>query len=209
MTAVSAGWPQAAGPPPAPAPEQATPQQATPQLAGAAKWARGRHPPPENPGLIDEMGKVLEKSLSILPTLKSPSETFDDLNARAKDAAKDAGESLSRLAKPASMVTGRTDMSGFGQRRSGLQDSGRQALPVQGLQGGQEPHDRFGGGLFGQGADPGPYPEAGRLPDRQFRHPRAVPIVPFVIRRNKHDCLLEMMSGIFQADVASPHRCPK
>lgn len=53
------------------------------------------------------MGKIFEKSLSILPTLKSPSEAIDDLNARAKDAAKDAGESLSRLAKPSSMVTGR------------------------------------------------------------------------------------------------------
>ena len=53
------------------------------------------------------MGKVLEKSLSILPTLKSPGETLDDLNAKAKDAAKDAGESLSRLATPSSLVTGR------------------------------------------------------------------------------------------------------
>jgi hypothetical protein len=53
------------------------------------------------------MGKVLEKSLSILPTLKSPGETLDDLNAKAKDAAKDAGESLSRLTKPSSLVTGR------------------------------------------------------------------------------------------------------
>jgi hypothetical protein len=53
------------------------------------------------------MGKVLEKSLSILPTLKSPSETLDDLNAKTKDAVKDAGESLSRLAKPSSMVAGR------------------------------------------------------------------------------------------------------
>ena len=48
------------------------------------------------------MGKMFEKSLSILPTMKSPAETIDDLNARAKD----AGETLSRLAKPA-MVTGR------------------------------------------------------------------------------------------------------
>ncbi len=61
----------------------------------------------DNPGLFNEMGKMLEKSLSVLPTLKSPSEAIDDLNARAKDAAKDAGESLSRLATPSSMVTGR------------------------------------------------------------------------------------------------------
>ena len=53
------------------------------------------------------MGKVLEKSLSVLPTLKSPGETIEDLNARAKDVAKDASESLLRLAKPSSMVTGR------------------------------------------------------------------------------------------------------
>jgi hypothetical protein len=53
------------------------------------------------------MGKLFEKSLSILPSLKSPSETIDDLNARAKDAAKDAGDTLSRLAKPSSMVAGR------------------------------------------------------------------------------------------------------
>ena len=46
---------------------------------------------------------MFEKSLSILPKMKSPSETIDDLNARAKG----AGESLSNLAKPSSMITGR------------------------------------------------------------------------------------------------------
>jgi hypothetical protein len=102
--AASATWPQAIAPPPAPSsPEQATPQQAGPPPNGPAA-------PPvasENPGLFNEMSKALEKSLSILPTLKSPSETLEDLNARAKDVAKDAGESLSRLASPSSMVTGR------------------------------------------------------------------------------------------------------
>ena len=48
------------------------------------------------------MGKLFDKSLSILPPIKSPGETIDDFNARAKD----AGETLSRLAKPL-MVTGR------------------------------------------------------------------------------------------------------
>ncbi len=62
---------------------------------------------PENPGLFHEMGKALEKSLSILPTLKGTGEALDDLNTRAKDAAKDAGESLSRMTKPSSMATGR------------------------------------------------------------------------------------------------------
>jgi hypothetical protein len=61
----------------------------------------------ENPGLINEIEKLWDKSKSILPTLKSPQETIDDLNARAKDATRDAGESLSRLAKPSQMVSGR------------------------------------------------------------------------------------------------------
>jgi hypothetical protein len=66
-------------------------------------------PPPappardENSGLFNEMGKLFDKSLSIFPTLKSPQQTIDDWNARARE----AGDSLSRMAKPSSMVTGR------------------------------------------------------------------------------------------------------
>lgn len=94
-------WPQAAPPSslglqsPAqqPVPPQPPPPQAEPP------------PPPreENPGLINEIGKLFEKSKSMLPTLKSPGETIDDLNTRAKD----AGETLSNMAKPSSMVSGR------------------------------------------------------------------------------------------------------
>jgi len=47
------------------------------------------------------MGKLIDR---IKPSIKSPSETLDDLNARAKD----AGAAISRLAKPGSMVTGRS-----------------------------------------------------------------------------------------------------
>src|SRR5438034_16832 len=61
-------------------------------------------PGPDNSGLFRDIGKLFEKSLSVLPPLKSPSEAMDDLNARARD----AGDALSRLAKPSSMVTGRT-----------------------------------------------------------------------------------------------------
>jgi uncharacterized membrane protein len=57
----------------------------------------------DNRGLFNEMGKLFQKSLSIFPTLTSPGETIDDLNARAKD----AGASLSRLAQPSQMVAGR------------------------------------------------------------------------------------------------------
>ena len=52
--------------------------------------------------LINEIGKMFDK----LPTLKSPGETIDDLNARAKDAAKGATDTLSRMTT-SSMVTGR------------------------------------------------------------------------------------------------------
>ncbi len=109
MIAAGVGWPQAVPPPslglqqPA---QQAVPDQPVPPPGGPAS---PQAPPAreENPGLLNEMGRMLEKSLSVLPTLKSPGEAIDDLNARAKDVAKDAGESLSRLAKPSSMVTGR------------------------------------------------------------------------------------------------------
>ena len=57
----------------------------------------------ENPGLFNELGKLFEKSRSILPLLKSPGETMDEINARAKD----AGEGLSNLARPSVMVSGR------------------------------------------------------------------------------------------------------
>jgi len=46
---------------------------------------------------------LFEKSKSLLPPLKSPSETIDDFNARTKD----AGQSLSNMAKPSTMVSGR------------------------------------------------------------------------------------------------------
>ncbi|WP_338695600.1 hypothetical protein V5279_05150 [Bradyrhizobium sp. 26S5] len=46
----------------------------------------------ENPGLINEIGKLFEKSKSALPALKSPGETIND---------------LSNIARPSTVVTGR------------------------------------------------------------------------------------------------------
>jgi hypothetical protein len=92
-------WPQAAPPPSlgvqSPAPDQIPPQQGEPSPPPAARE--------DNPGLINELGKLFEKSKSLLPDIKSPSETMDDLHSRAKG----AGESLSNIARPSSMVTGR------------------------------------------------------------------------------------------------------
>jgi hypothetical protein len=105
IIAAGAGWPQAAPPSslgvqePAQqaAPDRPAPQQAEPAPPSVPPAHEG------NPGLFNELGKMFQNSLSILPPLKSPGETIDDFNARAKD----AGDSLSRLAKPSSMVAGR------------------------------------------------------------------------------------------------------
>jgi hypothetical protein len=102
MVVSGAAWPQAAAPPAAPEVQTAAPDQAAPQPGAPAPSA----PPParqENPGLLNEIGKMFEKPWSNLPTLKSPSEAIDNLNARAKD----AGDSLSRMARPSPMVAGR------------------------------------------------------------------------------------------------------
>ncbi|MBA2401577.1 MAG: hypothetical protein H0V72_23340 [Bradyrhizobium sp.] len=98
--APDAGWPQG-GPPPSPG-VQSPAQQPVPQ-GPAPQQIEPPPAPPENPGLINEIGKLFEKSKSMLPSLKSPGETMDDFNARAKD----AGESLSNIARPSLMVTGR------------------------------------------------------------------------------------------------------
>ena len=98
MLAISseAGWPQGAPQPTlgvqSPAQQPLPPQQIEPPQA----------PRDENPGLINEIGKLFEKSKSLLPPLKSPGETLEELNA-----GKGAGESLSNIAKPSIIVSGR------------------------------------------------------------------------------------------------------
>ena len=102
MMAAGAGWPQAAAPSSPGVQEPA--QQAAPDRPAPQQSEPPSVPPTrDNPGLFNELGKMFQNSLSILPPLKSPGETIDDFNARAKD----AGETLSRLAKPSSMVAGR------------------------------------------------------------------------------------------------------
>jgi len=77
---------------------QPAPDEAPPHPAEAAPA-----PAQENPGLINEIGKLFDNPSSIFPTLpslKSSKEAIDDFNARAKDAAKDATDGLSRLTTP-------------------------------------------------------------------------------------------------------------
>jgi hypothetical protein len=83
---------------PAPQPSLGLQEQGPPPPAAPAP-----QPSPENPGLVNEMGRLFNK---IIPPMKSPGEAIDDLNARAKDTMKDAGDALSRL-KPGAMVKGR------------------------------------------------------------------------------------------------------
>ena len=78
------GWPQSA-PPSLGLQEQGAPPPSTPAPSVPPAAA-------ENPGLINEMGKLFDKLPSILPPIKSPSETMND---------------LSRLTKPSTMVSGR------------------------------------------------------------------------------------------------------
>jgi hypothetical protein len=69
--AITQQAPSAQGAPAQPAPQQSEPPDPAPK---------------ENPGLINEIGKLLEKPSSMLPTLKSPKETIDG-----------AADALSRL----------------------------------------------------------------------------------------------------------------
>ena len=95
LLVAGAAWPQTAPPSLG---VQSPSQQAVPG-APAPQQQQGEPPAPpereENPGLINEIGKLWDK----LPKIKSPSETLDDI--------KGAGESLTNLAKPSTMVTGR------------------------------------------------------------------------------------------------------
>jgi hypothetical protein len=98
LVASGTAWPQAAPHQPSLG-VQEQPQAAPPQAQPAPE------PTPDNPGLIHEMGKLIDR---IVPTMKSPSETIDDFNTRATDAVKGAGDALSRMTRPGAMVSGRT-----------------------------------------------------------------------------------------------------
>jgi hypothetical protein len=101
LIAAADGWSQADGPSTS-RDVEAPAQQTIPQPDAPAAPAPVRAGE-ENPGLLNELGKMFEK----FPTLKSPQQTMEDLNAGARDAAKSATDGLSWLAKPSSMVSGR------------------------------------------------------------------------------------------------------
>jgi hypothetical protein len=94
LVVASPAWPQSA--PPALG-VQAPAQQTAPGSPPPQQQPEPAAPPAreENPGLINELGKLWDK----LPRIKSPSETLEDI--------KGASESLSNMAKPSTLVTGR------------------------------------------------------------------------------------------------------
>jgi hypothetical protein len=100
LAGAGAGWPQAAAPQPSLGIQEPAVQPAAPSPVAPAPPAPARE---ENPGLINEIGKLFDK----LPSLKGPQETIEEFNSRARDAAKGASDSLSNLARPSSMVSGR------------------------------------------------------------------------------------------------------
>jgi hypothetical protein len=84
LFAGGAAWSESA--PPSLGLQEQGPQAAPPPAPSAPPAGE------DNPGLIHEMGKLFDKLPSILPSIKSPSETMND---------------LSRLARPSTMVSGR------------------------------------------------------------------------------------------------------
>src|SRR5215475_16204162 len=90
LVASAPAWPQAAPP----ALGLQSPSQQSAPAAPPQQEAEPAAPPAdeEKPGLINELEKLWDKSISVLPKIKSPSETLDD---------------LSNMAKPSTMVTGR------------------------------------------------------------------------------------------------------
>jgi len=85
LGAGAAAWSQSAPPAAGLQEPQAVPPPSTPTPSAPPAGE-------DNPGLINRMGKLFDKLPSILPPIKSPSETMND---------------LSRLATPSTMVSGR------------------------------------------------------------------------------------------------------
>jgi hypothetical protein len=96
------GSPHAETEPPKPAPGAGEQSAPAPQPESAPQPSPS---PSEKGSLLDQMGRFFD---GMLPPMKTPGETLGDFNSRAKDAAKEAGDALSRLAKPGTMVSGRT-----------------------------------------------------------------------------------------------------
>jgi hypothetical protein len=106
----------------------------------------------ENPGRINEIEKLFERSKSILPPLKSPSETMND---------------LSTLVRPSSMVTERAASMVASNDAPGCKSGADRLCQSKGFKEGKsldtDVREVLAGGLFA-----GPQARSERLPDRNF-----------------------------------------
>jgi hypothetical protein len=100
LAATTVAWPQQ---PPPQTPAAPSAQAAPPAEPPASSDSSARN----NPGLVEEIGKLLKNSAaSLTPTLPSPQQTIDGLNSSAKSAT----DSLARIAPLSgqSVAVGRT-----------------------------------------------------------------------------------------------------
>jgi hypothetical protein len=170
MLPIEAVWPQAAPQPTlglqSPAQQSVPPQPEPQQIAPS--------PREENPGLINEIEKLFEKSKSLLPSLKSPSEAIDDFNARAKG----AGESLSTMTKPSIVVSGRAACTVAANGAPDCKAGADRLCQSKEPQGRQEPGHGCGREMLAESVPARPQTRAGRLQDRKLRDAGGVPVAP-------------------------------
>ena len=142
------------------------------QRRRAGRAAAGSAAPPAAPAGArgesgpDQRNRQDVRQIAVDPAvLKSPGETIDDFNARAKDAAKDAADTLSRLATPLD-----------GDRAHGLSGSANGApdckaasdklCQSKGFKEGKSLTTDSAEACSAKVLDPRPHAQAGRLPDR-------------------------------------------
>ncbi|WP_456657870.1 hypothetical protein [Bradyrhizobium sp. JR3.5] len=115
----------------------------------------------ENPGLINEIGKLFEKSKSALPSLKSPGETIND---------------LSNIARPSTMVTGRAACVVASNGAPDCKIGADRLCQSKGFKEGKSIDTDALRKMLAAGLSAGPQARAERLQDGKFRDTGGLPI---------------------------------
>ncbi len=165
----------------------------------------GPAPSSDNPGLVEEFGKLFDK-ISIIP-LKRPGETSlgppaaagsdnpaaagnaaerpagqgapieqNGKGESAKDLWTDTGETLSRLSRPSSMISGRSVCPVAANGTPDCKLGADRLCQGKGYKEGKSLNTDSAESCSASSADPGPPAQAGRLPNGRVRHVSAVPI---------------------------------
>jgi hypothetical protein len=137
-----AQWIQAQQILPPPAQQNLAPPAAPPSSAPPASVQAGPAPPagpvqpPANPGLVEEIGKLIRNSASGLSsTLKGSQQTIDNLNNSAKDAAKGATDAILSTTSQ-TVVNGRTACPIAGNGAPDCKSASDQLCKAKGYKGG-------------------------------------------------------------------------